>query len=852
MHCSRLLAGLAIAVGLFATTSVLAERETVLKQIDVPHSYYYREMYLPQLTSGPSSLAWSPDGSSLVYSMQGSLWRQELDSGIAVQLTASSGYDYQPDWSPDGEQIAFVRYENDAVELHTLDLATGATAALTSEGAVNLEPRWSPDGSKLAFVSTRDAGRFHVFTGDVLEGSIDAHRMSNDRTSDVPRYYYSAYDHELSPAWSPDGNELLYISNPEIPYGAGAIWRRSVAGDSEPQLVRLEETSWRTRPDWSPDGKRVAYASYLGRQWHQLWVTTTEGIAEPFPLTYGDFDISSPRWSPDGKQIAYISNESGTLQIQLQTLVGGKKTQLNIAERQFINPVATLQLRTVDEEGHSVPARVAVTASNGRSYAPDDSWIYADDGFDRSYAEFETKYFHLDGEAALTLPVGAANITVWRGVENQTRNLTIDVSADQDNVLSVELQALDMPTSWRDWVSGDVHVHMNYGGTYRNTPTNLARQAAAEDLDVVFNLIVNKEQRVPDIAYFSTEPDAASDDGTLILHAQEFHTSFWGHMGLLGLNSHLLLPDYSAYPATGAASIFPDNTTIARLAHEQNALVGYVHPFDPPAPNPATDASLTNSFPVDVALGLVDYYEVVGFADARTTAGIWYGLLNCGMRVTAAGGTDAMANYASLRGPVGMNRTYVYVPDLSDEPATRRDQWLGALKAGNTMATNGPMIGLNVDGQGPGTQINLQAGSHQLSFDGFLRSIVPVDHLELVMNGEVIRSFALDESRTSLDVSGSIPVEHSGWLLLRAWNEDAHPLVFDQYPYATTTPVYVSVGDKAPRSPADADYFIAWIERIRETVQSHSDYNSDNERDSILANLAAAEREFEACRVDSP
>ena len=118
------------------------------------------------------------------------------------------------------------------------------------------------------------------------------------------------------------------------------------------------------------------------------------------------------------------------------------------------------------------------------------------------------------------------------------------------------------------------------------------------------------------------------------------------------------------------------------------------------------------------------------------------------------------------------------------------------------------------------------------------------------MNGEVVRTFAFGDSRTSLDVSGSILVEHSGWLLLRAWNEDANPLIFDQYPYATTTPVYVSVGDEVPRSAADADYFIAWISRIREAVQSHSDYNSDSERDSIRANLSAAEREFEACRVE--
>ena len=61
---------------------LVAQREPVLKQIDLPHSYYYREMYLPQLTTGPSSVAWAPDSGSVVYSMAGALWRQRLDSPV--------------------------------------------------------------------------------------------------------------------------------------------------------------------------------------------------------------------------------------------------------------------------------------------------------------------------------------------------------------------------------------------------------------------------------------------------------------------------------------------------------------------------------------------------------------------------------------------------------------------------------------------------------------------------------------------------------------------------------------------------------------------------------------------------
>src|SRR5882762_4681717 len=76
-----------LLLGVLASRSLCAQ--PLVPPIDLPHSYYYREMYLPQLTSGPSGVAWAPDSREVVFSMAGSLWRQKIDSTSAEQLRRS-------------------------------------------------------------------------------------------------------------------------------------------------------------------------------------------------------------------------------------------------------------------------------------------------------------------------------------------------------------------------------------------------------------------------------------------------------------------------------------------------------------------------------------------------------------------------------------------------------------------------------------------------------------------------------------------------------------------------------------------------------------------------------------------
>jgi TolB protein len=826
----------ALAVA-FITPPLRAQRQPVLQQIHVPHNYYYREMYLPQATSGPGWVTWSPDGSEVIYSMQGSLWRQKLGTDEAWQLTSGGGYDYQPDWSPDGHWVVFSSYRNDAMELRLLNLETRESRTLLADGAVNLEPRWSPDESRIAFVSTAYEGRWHVYTADFADGALkQISRITDDRDSQLPRYYYSRFDHYLSPTWSPDGKSLILVSNRDHIWGSGGFWKMDATPGAAMRQIHDEETTWKARPDWARDG-RVVYSSYLGRQWNQLWLMTGEG-ANPFQLTFGDYDATNPRWSPDGRRIAYIANEHGNTELRIVTLPGSAFATVHADRRHYRLPTGRLRLRIVDATtGLPLPARVSVTTPEGLSLAPDSAWRQADDGFIRSERHFEYGYFHANGTAGLEAPAGRVMIEISHGPEYRVWRDTVTLTADSTVGLRVSLTRIAAPGR-TGWTSGDLHVHMNYGGHYRATPATLAFQARAEGLNVVENLIVNKEGRVPDIGYFTGHPDPVSRPDLLIVHDQEYHTSYWGHTGILGLTDHVLLPGYSAYVNTPVASLYPDNAAVSDLAHRQGALFGYVHPFDE-YPDPTNKAvPLNTELPVDVALGKVDYYEVMGFSDHLSSARVWYQLLNSGFRIPAGAGTDAMTNYASLRGPVGTARVYVH-SGLS--PNHRH--WLDSLKAGRTFVTNGPLLGFSTGRTGIGGEIRLaQPGT--IRFHVTLTSIVPVDHLEIVNNGAVVATVPLKGDRTRADTTITVPVNGSGWYALRGWSDQPADPILDLYPFSHTSPIYILVHGQPIRSRESAEYFLAWIGRLEEGVLAHTGWNSPAERDSVLEHIREARSVF--------
>ena len=119
--------------------------------------------------------------------------------------------------------------------------------------------------------------------------------------------------------------------------------------------------------------------------------------------------------------------------------------------------------------------------------------------------------------------------------------------------------------------------------------------------------------------------------------------------------------------------------------------------------------------------------------------------------------------------------------------------------------------------------------------------MVPVEHLEVVCNGVVVATLGRAGGQDEGDFDGSIPISRSGWCLLRADSTGAAYPVLDNYIYGTTSPVYLRVGEEGPRSPEDARFFVAWIDRVIETTSAYPDWRSAEEKASVLARLRQAQ-----------
>jgi len=227
------------------------------------------------------------------------------------------------------------------------------------------------------------------------------------------------------------------------------------------------------------------------------------------------------------------------------------------------------------------------------------------------------------------------------------------------------------------------------------------------------------------------------------------------------------------------------------------------------------------------------------------TNSTYYRFLNCGFKLAATGGS-AMG---VMPVPLGYSRTYAKL----DGPLTEAN-YLDAIHAGRTFATSGPILILTADALGCGSEIRysmnaskpaVRVAGKPISVRAELRSIQPVDSLELIANAKVIKKLDLKNRSPSPVLEESIvsafESQRSGWVAARAifTGPDGH------LRQAHTSPVYITVDGKPAASKTEAEYMIRWIDHLLQIAEKPGRYQSDAERAEVQAVFQEAKRKYE-------
>ena len=126
-----------------------------------------------------------------------------------------------------------------------------------------------------------------------------------------------------------------------------------------------------------------------------------------------------------------------------------------------------------------------------------------------------------------------------------------------------------------------------------------------------------------------------------------------------------------------------------------------------------------------------------------------------------------------------------------------------------------------------------------------MRSLAPLDHVEVLYNGRVVARHGKKDA-TQRSSSGAIPVTESGWILLRAWNDEPDALIFDLYPYASTSPGLRVASAANPRNrPRMPSTSCAGSTGSSRRPTRAQDYNDAQEKKDTMDYLRAGRAVFE-------
>jgi TolB protein len=500
-----------------------------------------------------------------------------------------------------------------------------------------------------------------------------------------------------------------------------------------------------------------------------------------------------------------------------------------------------LTVRVLD--GQPIAARVSVVGSDGKPYAPAGSILRQPEG--------ATPYFYTDGKFVVTLPPGAARLEFWRGVEYLPARVDVDLQSDAE--IAVRLVRW-VHLAEQGWYSGDSHIHLHTGGPVKVEIADALLAARAEDLNYSNLCVSNSEgDDIRDAELITGKPHALSDEQHLLVFGEEMRSSIYGHMQFFGIKK-LVEPQYTGFDKTPLSNDYPPNFDQAEEAVSQGGVVTYGHPIfthqpDPFAVDPLVHNAAARELPIDAILGKVHAMDLMCYgSDEDLSAQLWYRLLNCGLRLAASVGTDALLDRSTL--PLGGERVYVKV-----EGKFTMENWLSGLKAGRSFVTNGPVLALRVNGQGIGETVRLDAPG-KVRVEAEVQSAFPLSALELIVGGNVVRSEPCPAKHGESGIVikqlvADIAMERSDWMALRVRGPESRH-VFDGPAWGHSSPVFVRVAGKSIASKKDAAFFVAWIDRLIDSMGRRNRYAKREDRQRVEALFRRAQTHFQEIATAAP